>query len=247
MWIFKSSIGRKFIMSLSGLFLIIFLLLHGSINLLAVYDAINVNSEFPTDLYNQACHVMGTNILVQIMVPVLALGFIVHIIYAAWLTLLNRKARGNDRYAIFTRAKIDWASKNMFVLGIIVLGLLVFHLTHFWSKMQLQEWTGGQSAEGYQLVVQTFSNVWVSILYLVWLVAIWFHLTHGFWSAFQTLGWNNKKWFNRLHVISYIVATLLVLIFVVVVVYFGFIYSGPESLNEAIPYAEDTVASLPII
>ena len=65
MWIFKSSIGRKFIMSLSGLFLIIFLLLHGSINLLAVYDAINVNSEYPTELYNQACHVMGTNILVH--------------------------------------------------------------------------------------------------------------------------------------------------------------------------------------
>ena len=113
--------------------------------------------------------------------------------------------------------------------------------------MQLQEWTGGQSAEGYQLVVQTFSNVWVSILYLVWLVAIWFHLTHGFWSAFQTLGWNNKKWFNRLHVISYIVATLLVLIFAVVVVYFGFIYSGPESLVEAVPYAGSPVATLPII
>lgn len=235
-------------MSISGLFLILFLLLHGSINLLAVYDAINLNSEHPTDLYNQACDFMGTNLLVQIMVPILALGFIVHIIYAGWLTLQNQKARGRDRYAIFVRAKIDWASKNMFVLGFIVLCLLVFHLTHFWSKMQLQEWMGNPSEEGYKLVVQTFSNVWVTILYLLWLVAIWFHLTHGFWSAFQTLGWNNKKWFNRLHVISYIVATILVLIFAIVAVYFGFIYTGPESLNEAVPYSEAAaLATLPII
>lgn len=219
-------------MSLSGLFLIIFLLLHGSINLLAVYDAINLQSGHPTDLYNQACEFMGTNPLVQIMVPVLALGFIVHIIYAAWLTLQNRRARGNNRYAIFTRAKIDWASKNMFVLGIIVLGLLIFHLSHFWSKMQLQEWMGNTSEEGYKLVVLTFSNIWVTILYIIWLGAIWFHLTHGFWSAFQTLGWNNKKWISRLHVLSYIVATILVLTFLIVAIYFGFIYSGPESLQE---------------
>lgn len=218
-------------MSLSGLFLILFLLLHGTINLLAVYDAVNYQGGHPTDLYNQACEFMGSNLLVQIMVPILALGFIVHIVYAGWLTLQNRRARGNDRYAIFTRAKIDWASKNMFVLGVIVLGLLVFHLTHFWSKMQLQEWLGGESAEGFQLVVQTFQSVWVTFLYLVWLCAIWFHLTHGFWSAFQTLGWNNKKWIHRLQVISYIAATVLVLTFLVVAVYFGFIYSGPESLG----------------
>lgn len=223
MWITKSSIGRKFVMSISGLFLIIFLLLHGSINLLAVYDAIKGSG---SDLYNQACHFMGTNLLVQIMVPVLALGFIVHIVYAVCLTYQNRKARGNDRYAIFVRAKIDWASKNMFVLGIIVLGLLLFHLDHFWQNMQLQEWMGRESAQGFDLVVKTFSNPLIAILYIIWFVALWFHLTHGFWSAFQTIGWNNRIWYKRLHIIGIVFATLVVLMFLTVAVYFGFVYTA---------------------
>lgn len=230
MWITKSSIGRKFIMSLSGLFLITFLALHGSINLLAVWDAMHIeNGALTTNLYNEACHFMGTNLLVQIAVPVLALGFIVHIIYAVMLTIQNRKARGNDRYCVSSRTSVDWASKNMFVLGILVIGFLGFHLTHFWAKMQLLEWTGKESEQGFTLVVQTFSCAWVAVAYLVWLVALWFHLNHGFWSAFQTIGFNNAIWYKRLRVIGFIVSTLLVLTFAIVAVYFGFLYNGPSA------------------
>lgn len=211
MWLLKTSIGRKLVMSVSGLFLITFLTLHGAINLVAV---------FSEEAYNAACDFMGTNPIVQVMVPVLALGFVVHIIYASILTVQNRRARGSSRYGTSSKTAVDWNSKNMFALGVIVLGVLVFHLTHFWQHMQLQEWMGRHSAQGYDLVVQTFSNLWIVICYLIWFGAIWYHLTHGFWSAFQTIGWNNRVWYRRLKVLGTVVATLIMLMYVITAVYF---------------------------
>ncbi len=211
MWLLKSSIGKKLIMSLSGLFLITFLTLHGVVNFIAIFSG---------ELYNEACHFMGTNPIVQVMVPVLALGFVVHIIYAAILTLQNRKARGNDRYGVASKTDISFASKNMFVLGVIVIGVLVWHLTHFWAKMQLLEWQGQPSELGYDLVRTVFSQWYVVVGYIIWFVAIWYHLTHGFWSAFQSLGWNNKIWYKRLKAVGVAYATIIVLMFVAVAVYF---------------------------
>lgn len=211
MWLFKSSIGKKVLMSLTGFFLIVFLLFHSSMNLVAV---------FSDSGYNMVCEFLGTNPIVQLMVPILALGFIIHIVYAMILTLQNRKARGNDRYDVRSKTKIDWAAKNMFILGVIVLGLLAWHLTHFWAKMQLMEWTGRPSALGFDLVAQVFSSPIVVILYLVWLAALWFHLSHGFWSAFQTLGINNHIWFNRLRILGIIFATLVCLMFAFVAIAF---------------------------
>lgn len=217
MWLTSSSIGRKLVMSISGLFLITFLTLHGSINLVAV---------FSPEGYNAACDFMGTNPIVQVMVPVLAFGFIIHIIYALVLTLQNRRARGNDRYRSSSKTPVAWNAKNMFVLGIIILGILAFHLTHFWQHMQLQEWMGNEGDQGFDLVVKTFQNPIVTVCYLIWFVAVWFHLTHGFWSAFQTIGWNNQIWFKRLRVIGIVLATLIMLTYVITACYFGFIYKG---------------------
>ncbi len=213
MWLLNSSIGKKLIMSISGLFLIVFLTVHMVMNLVAV---------FPLEGYDAVCEFMGTNPIIQLMVPVLAAGFIVHIIYAGMLTLQNQKARGNDKYASSSKTKVNWASKNMFVLGIIVLGVLCFHLTHFWAKMQLLEWQGEESMLGSDLIVTVFKNPVVVAIYLVWIWALWFHLTHGFWSALQTLGTNNKKWYGRLKCIGIIYATILALGFSIVAVYFFF-------------------------
>ncbi|MEG0518956.1 MAG: succinate dehydrogenase cytochrome b subunit, partial [Bacteroidales bacterium] len=154
-----------------------------------------------------------------IMVPVLAAGFIIHIIYAFVLNLINYKARGTQRYAVTNKAKTDdWASTNMLVLGIILLGVLAFHLTHFWAKMQLPEFMGEHAEIGSVLLMETFSQLWVLILYIAWFVALWFHLNHGFWSAFQTLGLNNNVWFCRWKVIGIIVSTVLCLVFIAVAV-----------------------------
>ena len=217
--IFTSSIGKKLIMSISGLFLIIFLLLHMTINLFSVIDSINGTFGSPDGLFAVGCEFMSLPI-VTVMVPVLAFGFIIHIIYALILTFSNLKARGGyNRYAVASKARTDsWASKNMIVLGIIVLGILVFHLTHFWADMQLQEWTGNHAEDPYLLLTATFGNWFNVVIYIIWFGALWFHLTHGFWSAFQTIGWDNKIWLGRLKVLAYIFATIIFLGFAIVAV-----------------------------
>jgi succinate dehydrogenase / fumarate reductase cytochrome b subunit len=209
-----SSIGKKLIMSISGLFLMVFLLLHLGINLTAI---------FSESAYNAACEFMNTNILIQLMVPVLALGFVVHICLAIYLSWCNLWARPVG-YAVSSKTKAtSWAAQNMLVLGFIVIGLLAVHLSHFWAKMQLQEFMGGHTAENpYLLVKATFENPVWALIYLAWIAAIWFHLTHGFWSALQTIGFNNKTWLKRLQVAATAFATLVALGFAAVVLWFLF-------------------------
>ena len=210
--IFTSSIGKKLIMSITGLFLIIFLLLHLTINSLSLISE---------EAFQAGCDFMALP-FVTVMVPILAAGFIIHIIYAFYLSLTNLKARGTERYAVSNKGAADsWAAKNMLVLGIIVLGCLAFHFTHFWAEMQLKQFQGvphTELANPNVLMGQTFGSYWVTALYLVWFAALWFHLTHGFWSAFQTIGWNNDIWIKRLKVIAYIFATLICLGFAVVAI-----------------------------
>ena len=148
------------------------------------------------------------------------LGLEQWVLYAFILTLGNLKARGEQRYEISNKAKTDsWSARNMFVLGLIVLCGIALHLINFWSKMQLQNWLGGAEADPYMLMEKTFGTWWILVIYLVWFAALWFHLTHGFWSALQTLGWNNQIWFKRWKWIGCIYATLLILGFVVVAIY----------------------------
>lgn len=220
MFIFNSSIGRKLIMSLSGLFLITFLLVHLGANLTLLAGAGATPEE---TVYNQVCEFMDTNPVIKVMVPVLALGFIIHICYAFWLTLQNMKARGRDHYASSNKTAISWASKNMLVLGVIVLGFLVLHLSHFWAKMQMQHFIGGVAEpDAYMLAEELFTNWIYSVIYIVWVWALWFHLNHGFWSAFQTIGMNNKTWMPRLKVIGYILSTAIVIGFSIIPLFFLF-------------------------
>jgi len=208
--ILTSSIGKKLIMSISGLFLILFLLIH----LLA-----NSAYLFGPEAFDAVIEFMGSPFIV-IMVPMLAAGFAIHIAYAVYLTLYNMKARGNQRYEVSNKAQTDsWASRNMFVLGVIILGVLVFHLSHFWAKMQLPEFTGGHAENGNVLMEQTFGNIWITICYLIWFAALWFHLTHGFWSAFQTVGANNEKWLPRLKAVSYLYSTFIAVGFSIIAIF----------------------------
>ncbi len=226
-----SSITKKLIMSVSGLFLILFMLMHSTINFFAVIDAIKGTWGAPAGegWYAGGCWFMATPVI-DIMVPVLALGFIVHIVYAAILTCGNYKARGTQRYAIPHKGKAEsWASKNMFVLGAVVLGLIAFHLTHFWADMQYLEWFKGEHVapeKCYFLLEETFKSVWMVILYIVWFGALWFHLTHGFWSALQTIGWSNKIWEKRLEIAGKALATLFFVLLTVTAVVAHLVANG---------------------
>jgi succinate dehydrogenase / fumarate reductase cytochrome b subunit len=222
MWIVNSSVGRKFIMSITGLFLVLFLTFHSLMNATLLISA---------NAYNAVCEFLGANWYAVIGSLVLALGFIVHIVYATWITLKNRKARGSDRYAVKARQEgVEWSSQNMYVLGLIILGFLILHLYNFWFKMQFAELTGVESgmfdpANGAAYVTDLFSSPVYCLIYIVWLVALWFHLTHGIWSGFQTLGWDNKIWLKRLKVISNVYATIVILIFMAVPLAFLFGYN----------------------
>ena len=215
MWLFNSSIGRKVIMSVTGMALILFLTFHMSMNVVAI---------FSEEGYNMICEMLGAHWYAVVATMGLAALALVHIFYAFVLTMQNRKARGTERYAVTDKpAKVEWASQNMLVLGLIVLLGLAMHLYDFWAKMMFQELIGGDTtyaADGAHWIQYTFQDTIHVVLYLVWLCALWFHLTHGFWSALQTMGWNGKTWFCRWKVISCLYATLLFGGFAVVVLWF---------------------------
>ena len=226
MWLSNSSVGRKVVMSVTGAALVLFLLFHMSMNLVAIIS---------TDGYNAICEFLGANWYALVGTAGLAALVVLHFVYAFILTLQNRKARGSQRYAVSERPKnVTWASQNMLVLGIIVVLGIGLHLFNFWAKMQLPEVlhmmgmhvdavTMENVANGSYYIASTFSCPVYAALYVVWLAALWFHLTHGIWSAMQTLGANNNVWICRWKAISNVLATIIILGFLVVVVagFFG--------------------------
>ena len=201
MWLLNSSIGRKVVMSVTGIALILFLTFHCCMNVAALFSG---------DAYNMICELLGANWYAVVATLGLAALAVIHIVYAFILTAQNRRARGNERYAVTdTPAKVEWASQNMLVLGIIILLGLLLHLFNFWFHMMFAELTEMQ-------VTHSPSDGFA------WIVAIWFHLTHGFWSAMQTLGWSGKIWFNRWKVIGFVYVTILMACFLIVVLAFAF-------------------------
>ena len=193
----------------------------------SIGKTINAFSLISPELFEMGCEFMALPI-VGILVPVLAAGFIIHIVYAFILNLINYRARGKERYAVANKAATeDWGARIMLLRGIIVLGVLAFHLTHVWAHMQLPAWTGGEETNPVVLLGKTFGNPVVLAIYIVWFIALWFHLTHGFWSALQTLGWNNQIWLKRWKAISYVIATILVLVFIAVALNSYFVFASP--------------------
>ena len=220
MWLCDSSIGRKVVMSVTGIALVLFLTFHASMNVVALFSA---------EGYNMICEFLGSNWYAVAATLALAALVVIHIIYAFWLTMQNRKARGNNRYDVTSKPdKMESATHNKMVLGIIVVLGMVLHLYNFWYNMMFAElmgdpYMGGLHAtDGYGYIVKTFSCPVYTVLYIIWLAALWFHLTHGFWSAIQTLGWNGKVWFNRWKCIGNIYTTIVILMFLVVALYFSF-------------------------
>ena len=227
MWLIKSSIGRKVVMSVTGIALILFLTFHGCMNVVALFSG---------EAYNTICELLGANWYAVAATLGLAALAVCHIVYAFILTAQNRRARGSERYAVTDKpAKVEWASQNMLVLGIIILLGLILHLFNFWYNMMFAELfpnlvtpmvnAAGENikpSDGFDFIKVTFANPCFASLYVIWIVAIWFHLSHGFWSALQTLGWNGKTWFCRWKLISLIYVTLLMLMFLVVVLAFAF-------------------------
>lgn len=205
---YTSSIGKKVVMALSGLFLIVFLLVHLTANLTLFLGP---------EAFNAASHFMATNPLIQVMQPVLAAGFLVHIIMGVYFDMKNRAATPQS-YAITKRAHASsFASRNMLILGVLVFAFLVLHMRDFFYVLKFGSLDGKTD---YDLVAGTLSIWWYGLLYVVFFVALGFHLDHGFQSAFQTMGLNSEKTRKRMITIGRVYTLIVALGFSAIAIFF---------------------------
>jgi succinate dehydrogenase / fumarate reductase cytochrome b subunit len=218
--IFTSSIGKKMFVSLAGIFLIVFLLVHMGVNLLVIIYKDPM-------VYNKAAHFMSSNILIKIFEIVLLGGFLLHIIYALILQLQNWIARPK-RYLKANYSNTSFFSKFMIHTAVIILVFLVIHFMDFYIKAKF-----GHGAEimvdGVVFhdfateIVDKFKILPFVIFYIAAFVFLGFHLIHGFQSAFKTLGWDNRKYTPAIQVLAILYSTVVVAGFSIipVIIYFN--------------------------
>jgi succinate dehydrogenase / fumarate reductase cytochrome b subunit len=204
----SSSVGRKVTMSLSGLFLITFLLVHLGVNL-----TLFVGSE----TFNGASHFMATNPIIQVMQYVLAAGFIFHIAMGIKLELKNRASRPIKYAKNNAAANSGWASRNMIYTGILILLFIVLHLKDFFVKIKF-----GEVHDDYQLVTLLFKNPIYVIIYVIAFLLLGIHLSHGFQSAFTSVGARAPKYLKCVKNLGMLFSYFIALGFSVIAIYFYF-------------------------
>jgi succinate dehydrogenase / fumarate reductase cytochrome b subunit len=215
---FKSSLGKKLVMGITGLFLISFLMVHCFLNSL-----IFLNDGGET--FNLGAEFMAKNWLIRAMEIVLFGGLLWHIIQAAILTRENKKARPVAYAASNPSANSKWYSRSMGLLGTILLIFLIIHLRHFWVVSRFtDEITSGRETL-FNEMKEVFSQLWVVILYCLAMVSLGYHLLHGFKSAFQTLGWNHVKYNSIIEKTGVIISIVLPVLFAAmpIAIYMGLI------------------------
>jgi len=220
-WLAKSlnsSLGKKLLMAITGLFLISFLIVHCGLN-----ATIFLNDGGET--FNLGAEFMAKNWLIRAMEIVLFGGLLWHIIQAAILTRENKKARPVAYAASNPSANSKWYSRSMGLLGTILLIFLIIHLRHFWVVSRFtDEITSGRETL-FNEMKEVFSQLWVVILYCLAMVSLGYHLLHGFKSAFQTLGWNHVKYNSMIEKTGVIISIVLPVLFAAmpIAIYMGLI------------------------
>lgn len=184
---FTSPVGKKYVMGLTGFFLIVFLIVHASIN-----SFIFVNDDGVT--FNKVAHFMAYSFLLRLLEVGLFAGFIIHIIQGLVLWKQNKAARPvKYKMQRYTR-KIKWYSRYMGLLGTLILLFLIMHLSHFWFGTKNAMYFNGPEVNLFYEMKEIFTNpVWFT-LYMIGLLSLLYHLLQGFQSAFQSMGMNDKKW-----------------------------------------------------
>ncbi len=219
--LFSSSIGKKIVMALTGIFLVVFLVVHCYVNANIFF----ANAE---ENFNRAAHFMGTNMLIRITEIGLFAGFILHIVQGYKLELQNMGSR-KTRYAVRAGNKTSkWYSRSMAILGTLILLFLIIHLAHFWVPSRfggLEEvyYDGEKFHNLYLEMKNIFAAPWVVIVYVLGCISLSWHLLHGVQSAAQTLGWTNKNFFPVIKNIGIVFSILIPLIFALMplALYFG--------------------------
>jgi succinate dehydrogenase / fumarate reductase cytochrome b subunit len=214
----QSSVGKKVFMSLTGLFLCSFLVVHlvGNLTLLkndggAAFDAYS--------------HFMSTNGVIRVLEVGLVLGFIIHIYAGVLVWWQNRQARPAKYAQYRLKDTTPWASRNTIVTGSVVFIFLVIHLKTFVGGLRFTD----TPPSAYALVASAFSSGWYSAFYLFALVLLGYHLRHGFQSAFQTLGLRNKRYAGLLDAIAVIFWLIVPIGFAILPVYFYFFHNVSDA------------------
>ena len=218
-----SSIGRKLLMALTGIFLITFLPVHliGNLQLLKSDGG---------EAFNSYAYFMTHNPLIKFVSYGLYFFILLHTVQGLMLAFYNRKAKSR-RYDVKTGANGSWASKNMALLGTLIFAFLCIHMGDFWLKMKLDQ-LNYVAVEAYDFEVKdlyarvhlAFDQLWVVIVYLVGLVVLAFHLLHGFSSAFQTLGLRHKKYTPLIQGMGVLYSILIPLGFAIIPIYSYFLF-----------------------
>jgi succinate dehydrogenase / fumarate reductase cytochrome b subunit len=219
---FNSSIGKKFFMALTGGFLIIFLIVHLIGNITLFFGADSFNN------YVLALDVIKP--LIRVIELVLLTAFILHIFNGLRLWIENKMARGKERYKVNGSSEnSDVFSRTMFLTGSIVFIFLVLHLATFFWRFNFNDPSGlADHHLYYDIVVSFFQIWWYVILYIVAVILLGFHLNHGFQSAFQTFGWNHKKYFSLIKKIGTLYAIIMAVGFASMPIYFFFFFGGNQ-------------------
>jgi succinate dehydrogenase / fumarate reductase, cytochrome b subunit len=220
-----SSIGQKLIMSLTGLFLILFLVVHLAGNLQLLNndggESFNIYAKF-----------MTSNPLIKTVSYGLYAFILLHAIQGILLAVKNRKARGNKRYAVQTTANTSFASRNMALLGTLILFFLGIHMGDFWYQMKFTDqlavvtYDGLEYKDLYAKVATTFSQPWFVVVYVVSMVVLGIHLWHGFQSAFQTLGLRHRKYTPLIQWIGRVYSVVIPVLYAIIPLVFYFVKKG---------------------
>jgi succinate dehydrogenase / fumarate reductase cytochrome b subunit len=215
---FSSGIGKKLLMSLTGLFLILFLVVHLMGNLQLLKDDGGIS-------FNVYARFMTTNPLIKFIGYGNYFFILLHAFVGITLAIYNRKAKG-QKYAVSHSMNTSWASKNMALLGSLILAFILIHMGDFWLKMKMGElpmisYPGieGEMKDLYFRVAEAFKNPIIAGGYVLGMIVLAFHLLHGFQSAFQTLGINHKKYTPAIKAIGIAYSILIPLGYAIIPIY----------------------------
>ncbi len=204
---FTSSIGRKLVMSLTGIFLITFLIVHAGAN-----SCIFLNDQGAT--FNSVAHFLSHNWIIRFLEIGLFAGIILHIVQGFLLWSANN-AKRPVKYAVNPgNATSPWYSRSMGLLGSLILIFLVIHLSHFWLDTKINLYVTGGEHNMYEEMKEAFSKEWVVIIYILGVISLGWHLIHGFASAFQSIGINSPKYNPLIRKAGYIYTIIICLAFI---------------------------------
>lgn len=210
---FSTSVGKKLQMSLTGLFLILFLVVHCYINAQIFWND-------GGEKFKEAAHFMGTNAVIRIIEIGLFAFLILHIIQGLLLWSKNRSKR-TTRYAVQAgSATSPWYRRSMALLGTLILLFLIVHIPMFWAQNRAAQTFGSGELDLYVMMNDEFQNLWVVIVYVLGCFSLSWHLVHGFYSAFQTLGLAMNKYKGIIKSVGIAFAIIVPLIFAIMPVAF---------------------------